>query len=51
MKDHIKYGNSIISYTITKSKRRKTSQIIVDEKGIHVQTPFTKKESEIKNGV
>lgn len=51
MKDHIRYGNSIISYTITKSKRRKTSQIIVDEKGIEVKTPITKKESEIKQMV
>lgn len=51
MKDHIKYGNSLITYTITKSKRRKTSQIIVDEKGVEVQTPITKKESEIKRMV
>src|SRR3989344_5383396 len=51
MKDHIKYGNSVITYTITKSKRRKTSQIIVDEKGVEVQTPITKKESEIKRMV
>lgn len=51
MKDKIKFGKSSIVYTITKSKRRKTSQIIVDEKGVQVQTPITKKESEIKRMV
>lgn len=51
MKDKIKFGKSSIIYTITKSKRRKTSQIIVDEKGVEVQTPITKKESEIKRMV
>lgn len=48
MKDKIKFGKSSITYTITRSKRRKTSQIIVDEKGVEIQIPITKKESEIK---
>lgn len=51
MKDKIKFGKSSIVYTITKSKRRKTSQIIVDQKGVEVKTPITKKESEIKRMV
>lgn len=47
----IKYGKSTIPYSVIKSKRRKTSQIIVDESGVVVQTPFTKKNSEIKKMV
>ena len=45
----IRYGNSVISYTVVKTKRRKTSEIIVDEKGIEIRTPLTKKDSEIKH--
>jgi len=48
MKEKIRFGNSTITYSITKSKRRKTSQIIVDAKGVEVKTPITKKDSEIK---
>ncbi len=44
----IRYGNSVISYTIVKTKRRKTSEIIVNENGIEIRTPLTKKDSEIK---
>lgn len=51
MKDKIRFGNSTITYSIVKSKRRKTSQIIVDAKGVVVQTPFSKKDSEIKKMV
>ena len=51
MKDKIRFGNSTITYTISKSKRRKTSQIIVDSKGVLVQTPLSKKDSEIKKMV
>ena len=51
MKDKIRFGNSTIAYSIVKSKRRKTSQIIVDAKGVVVQTPFSKKDSEIKKMV
>ena len=51
MKDKIRFGNSTITYSIVKSKRRKTSQIIVDSKGVLVQTPLSKKDSEIKKMV
>lgn len=46
--NRIRYGNSVISYTVVKTKRRKTSEIIVNEKGIEIRTPLTKKDSEIK---
>lgn len=48
MKDKLRYGNSVIEYTIVKSKRRKTSEILVDESGVEVRTPILKKDSEIK---
>lgn len=44
----IRYGNSVISYTVVKTKRRKTSEIIVNKNGIEIRTPLTKKDSEIK---
>lgn len=44
----IKFGNTAITYSVTKSKRRKTSQIIVDDKGVEIRTPITKTDSEIK---
>ena len=48
MKNKIRYGKTIIQYKVVKSKRRKTSEIIVDEKGVEVRTPITKKDSQIK---
>ena len=45
----LRYGNSVIKYQIIKSKRRKTSEIRVDEKGVEVHTPLTKKDSEIQD--
>ena len=48
MKEKIRFGNSTIAYSVTKSKRRKTSQIIVDRDGVEVKTPMTKRDSEIK---
>ena len=48
MKNKIRYGKSVIQYKVVKSKRRKTSEIIVDEKGVEVRTPITKKDSQIK---
>jgi len=48
MKDKIRYGKSVIEYTIVKSKRRKTSEIRVDAAGVEVRTPLIKKDSEIK---
>ena len=44
----IKYGNSTIEYSVVKTKRRKTSQIMVDKDEVIVRTPITKNNSEIK---
>jgi len=44
----LRYGNSIIKYNVIKSKRRKTSEIRVDENGVGIHVPFTKKDSEIQ---
>ncbi len=44
----IKYGNSVIEYSVIKSQRRKTSQIMVDGEEVIVRTPRTKDNSEIK---
>ncbi|MGI0066682.1 MAG: hypothetical protein ACREAT_08010, partial [Nitrosotalea sp.] len=44
----IKYGNSVIEYSVIKSKRRKTSQILVDWDEVIVRTPLTKNNSEVK---
>lgn len=51
MKQQIRFGKSVIPYTVAKSRRRKTSQIIVDGSGVTVQTPATKKDSEIRRMV
>ncbi len=45
----LRYGNSVIEYNVIKSKRRKTSEIRVDENGVGIHVPFTKKESEIQD--
>lgn len=44
----IRYGNSVIQYSVVKSKRRKTSEIIVDKKGVVIRTPFSKSNSEVR---
>lgn len=44
----IKYGNSVIQYTLIKSKRRKTSQITVTSDGVTVRTPQTKTIADVK---
>ncbi|MDE1818303.1 MAG: M48 family metallopeptidase [Thaumarchaeota archaeon] len=44
----IKYGTSVIEYSVIKSKRRKTSQIMVDGEEVIVRTPLSKDNSEIK---
>lgn len=44
----IKYGNSVIEYSVIKSRRRKTSQIMVDGEEVIVRTPLSKDNSEIK---
>ena len=49
MKRKIRYGNSIIQYSIIKSARRKTSQITVDKDNVLIRTPTSKTLSEIRN--
>lgn len=49
MNGKIKYGKSTIQYSIVKSKRRKTSEIQVDEKGVELRIPTSKTNLEIKN--
>jgi len=44
----IRYGNGTIQYTIVKTSRKKTSQIDVDDNGVIVRVPKTKKDSEIR---
>lgn len=46
--NRIKYGDSIIEYSVIKTRRRKTSQIMVDGHQVIVRTPATKNNSEIK---
>src|SRR5215218_5485490 len=36
------YGNRKINYTLVKSKRRKTSEVIVDKDEITIRAPFDK---------
>lgn len=48
MKRKIRYGDSIIQYSVIKSKRRKTSEIIVGKDGVIIRTPLGKSISEIK---
>ena len=45
------FGNSTITYTVTRSNRIKTSEIIVDEKGIEVKVPLAKNGHEIRQMV
>ena len=42
------YGKAVIEYTIIKTKRRKTSEIIVDKDTIEVRAPFNKPDYEIQ---
>lgn len=44
----VKFGNSVIEYSVVKSKRRKTSEIIVDKNGVMIRAPSSKPISEIK---
>ena len=48
MKGKVRYGNSVIEYSVVKSKRRKTSEIRVDNSGVEIRTPQNKKSNEIK---
>lgn len=45
----LRYGKSVIKYNVVKSKRRKTSEIRVDDDGVEIRTPITKKDSEIQD--
>lgn len=48
MKGRVRYGNSVINYSVVKSRRRKTSQIVVDKNGVLVRTPLNKPDHEIE---
>lgn len=43
------YGTRIIDYSIVRSRRRKTSEIIVDEDSVIVRTPYDKSLEEIND--
>ena len=47
-KSKITYGRSIINYSVIKSKRRKTSQIVINENDVIIRTPYSKSDGEIK---
>jgi len=49
MKQKIQFGKSIIEYYIIKSKRTKTSQIVVDKDNVIIRTPLMKSKSEIQD--
>ncbi|HEX5185983.1 MAG TPA: SprT family zinc-dependent metalloprotease [Nitrososphaeraceae archaeon] len=48
-KQSFQYGNKIINYTLIRSKRRKTSDITVDQNEIVLRVPFDKSKSDIEN--
>ena len=43
------YGTSVIKYSVIKSRRIKTSELIVDSYEVVVRTPFDKPDYEIRN--
>jgi predicted metal-dependent hydrolase len=45
------YGTSIIDYSIVRSRRRKTSEIIVDAENVIIRTPYDKSIEEIEHMV
>ena len=49
LKGKLDYGNITISYSVVKTKRRKTSEIIVDKDTVEIRTPFNKPDKEIRN--
>lgn len=49
MINKLRYGNSVIKYTVIKSERRKTCEIRVSSDGVEIRTPITKKDSDIQN--
>jgi predicted metal-dependent hydrolase len=48
-KEKIKYGTTTIPYDVIKSKRIKTSEIIVEADNVTIRTPLNKNLSEIQN--
>lgn len=44
----IRFGNQAIAYSVTRSHRRKTTEIIIGMKGIEVKTPTHTPDSEIR---
>ncbi len=48
MTDKIKFGSTVIPYTIFRTNRRKTSQIIVDKDNVIVRSPSSKTNDELK---
>ena len=47
--NQIQFGKSIIKYSVIKTKRAKTSQIVVDRDNVIVRTPLAKSKSEIQD--
>jgi predicted metal-dependent hydrolase len=47
IKQKLQYGTTAIEYTIVKSRRRKTSEVIVDHDIVEIRTPFDKPDHEI----
>ena len=47
--NQIRFGKSIIKYSVIKTKRAKTSQIVVDRDNVIVRTPLSKSKSEIQD--
>jgi predicted metal-dependent hydrolase len=47
-KDKVKYGTITIPYHIIKTRRIKTSELIVDTDTITVRTPYNKDKTEIR---
>jgi hypothetical protein len=45
----LQYGTSIIDYSIVRSRRRKTSEIIVDAENVIIRTPYHKSIEEIND--
>jgi predicted metal-dependent hydrolase len=45
----LQYGTRIIDYSIVRSRRRKTSEIIVDAENVIVRTPYDKSLEEIND--
>ncbi|HKG87681.1 MAG TPA: YgjP-like metallopeptidase domain-containing protein [Nitrososphaeraceae archaeon] len=48
LKDKVKYGTTTIPYHIIKTRRIKTSEVIVDADTITVRTPYNKDKKEIQ---